>query len=342
MRSGTPKLLVGVDGGNTKTIAIMCDLRGRALGIGRGGSSNWEGLGLKGAADALTEVVGQALAMVGARREDLTYAHLGLAGMDWPDDAPKLQSELAEAGWRADMLLENDSFLTIRAGAPQGHGIGVTAGTGICAAIIRPDGEKYFYGGFTDLGGGYDTAVQTLQAVVRAEDGRGEPTALTGALLEATGRESAYHLVYAIHRGGYHVPHTAVNVALFATAGKGDPVAMAIVTRFGRELALCATNLIRRYGLAEQDPAVIAAGSRFVKSGPLLFQVFAREVLAVAPRAHLVLSQHPPVMGAVRGALAAQADDPEQAWQEARRSLGEHGWLRAESGGDAEGEGDGE
>lgn len=333
---GSAPLLVGVDGGNTKSIAVVCDGEGKILGVGRGGSTNWEGLGLERAAQALTQIMEQALAMAGGRREQVCRAHMGLAGLDWPDDQPRLRGALAQAGWRGEMTLENDSFLTVRAGSPEGHGIGVTAGTGICSAILRPDGEKYFYGGFTDLGGGYDTSSQALHAVVRAEDGRGRATALTQAVLEATGHASVRELVYDIHRGRKQIPAVALNVALFATARKGDPVAVEIVIRFGRELALCATNLIRRYRLSDEELAVVAAGSRFVKTGPLLFQVFSREVLAAAPRARLILSDHPPVMGAVRGALAACAANPARAWEQAQRSVSERQWLRQET--EAEGE----
>jgi N-acetylglucosamine kinase-like BadF-type ATPase len=336
------KLAVGVDVGNTKTIAAVCDLDGELRGVGRGGCGNWEELGEKGSAEVITDVVGQALEAAGARREDVSHAHMGMAGVDWPDDEPRMREALTSAGWACGLTLENDSFLTVRAGAPEGHGIGVTAGTGICAAIVRPDGEKYFYGGFTDLGGGIATGTQAFQAVIRAKDGRGRPTALTAALLRVTGHESVEDLVYDVHRRGNYLSGRVLNPVLFSTAAEGDPVAVEIVTRFGCELALCATNLIRRYGLAEEDMAVVASGSRFVMTGPLLFDVFRSDVLAVAPRARMILSDQPPVMGAVRGALAACVREAEEVWETLARSAAEGGWFRSEMGEAEEGEGDAE
>jgi len=334
------KLAVGVDVGNTKTVAVACGPSGRARGIGRGGCGNWEQLGEERSAKVITEVVGEALAMAGEGMEEVAQAHMGMAGVDWPDDGPRLRQALEAAGWECGLTLENDSFLTLRAGAPEGHGIGVTAGTGICCAIVRPDGEKYFYGGFTDLGGGTGTAGYAFEAVVRAADGRGRPTALTEAVLGETGHKNTTELVYDVHRGGHPVSGHLLNRAVFAVAAKGDEVAGAIVTRFGCELALCATNLIRRYGLTEGDPAVVAAGSRFVKTGPLLFEVFRREVLKAAPRARVVLSDYPPVMGAVRGALAACGADAEEVWEEAKRSTAAKRWLVEDTSGAREGDGD--
>jgi len=325
-------LAVGVDGGNTKTIALLCDVEGRALGIGRGGSSNWEMQGQEQAAAVIIAIIEQAISMSGTKRKDVLHAHMGLAGVDWPEDEPRMRTALVAAGWQAGLTLENDAFSALRACAPEGYGVAVTAGTGVASGIVMPDGTKYFYGAYTDLGGGFDAAAQALRAVIRADDGRGQPTALTQAVLEKSGYASAHDLVYAMHRGRKSVPRAVLDRVLYATAGRGDAVAVEIVTRFGRELALCATNLIRRHRLTEADPAVVASGSLFMKTGPLLFEVFRGEVLAVAPRARVVLADQPPVMGAVRGALSACGRGEPEVWVRVNQEVAEKGWLREESG----------
>ena len=88
--------------------------------------------------------------------------------------------------------------------------------------------------------------------------------------------------------------------------------------------------------------AVVASGSRFVKTGRLRFDVFGRDVLAAAPRARLSLSDQPPVMGAVRGALAACMSEPQAVWEALARSAAEGGWFRREMGEAEEGEADAE
>ena len=334
-------LVVGVDGGSTKTIAVAADLSGELRGVGRGGNSNWEGIGLEAASRVITEAARGALDMAGAGLGDVVYAHMGLAGMDWPDDEPRMVTALRPAGWRCPIAIENDAFLALRACSPEGHGLGATAGSGVCSGIIQPDGSKFFYGAFTDMGGGIDIGAQVVHAVLRAEDGRGGPTMLTEGLLKATGYSSAMELARAMHRGGQHVSKRTTDPVLFSCAAAGDPAAVGIVTRFGRELALCVTNLIRRYHLAEEDRAVVAAGSLFQKTGPLLFGVFREEVIGTAPRARLILADQPPVMGAVRGALKGAGGD-EPAWREAQRTAAERGWFREDVGASARGMEDGE
>jgi N-acetylglucosamine kinase-like BadF-type ATPase len=262
---------------------------------------------------------------------------MGLAGIDWPDDEPRMRAALVDAGWTCGLTLENDAFSPIRACAPHGYGIGVAAGTGIAAGIIRPDGETYSYCAFVDMGGGRDIDEQVLHAVIRAEDGRGPATVLTQGLLEVTGRTSVPELVYDVHRGGYHPPHGRVRPMLFAAANEGDGAAVAIVKRFGAELALCATNLIRRYDIASEEPAVVAAGTLFVRTGTLLFESFRREVLAAAPRAQVLLEDRPPVMGALRGALQARGWDSPNVWQRLNETAVREGWFEGDGSDQAEG-----
>jgi hypothetical protein len=72
----------------------------------------------------------------------------------------------------------------------------------------------------------------------------------------------------------------------------------------------------------------------------VLFEVFRREMLEVVPRAQVILSDHPPVMGAVRGALAGAGADSAEVWEAARRSVSEAGWLREDMGQAEDGEAD--
>jgi N-acetylglucosamine kinase-like BadF-type ATPase len=336
------KLVVGVDGGGTKTLAAACTLEGQVVGVGRGGGSNWEGMGADRAAGTITRATEAALADAGAHLDDLLQGHMTLGGIDWPEDVPRMETALRKVGWDCPLTIENDSFGTLRACAPEGHGIGTAPGSGVCCCIIRPDGEKYFYGAFTDLGGGMNISGQVFYAVLREEDGRGQATALTPELLKATGCDSVVDLVYAAHRKGEFVSKRVTDPILFRCAREGDPIAVDIVRGFGQELALAARTLIRRYGLEESDTVVAAAGSLFVKTGPLLFDAFREDVLKTAPRARVILADQPPALGAVRGALESAGNGTPEVWERLRESATEAGWFREDMGLTAKGEGEDE
>ena len=64
-------LVVGVDGGSTKTVALVADEQGQVIGAARGGGSNWAGEDVSIPMGVVAETVRQALAQAGALCEDV-------------------------------------------------------------------------------------------------------------------------------------------------------------------------------------------------------------------------------------------------------------------------------
>jgi N-acetylglucosamine kinase-like BadF-type ATPase len=240
---------------------------------------------------------------------------MGLAGLDWPEDEGRLRGALEPYLGKLPMTLENDAFLGTRACAPRADGVAVSAGSGVCSSYLGPRGEKYLYGYFAELGGGFPIEQMVLCAIIRAEDGRSPKTALTSTVLKATGYESVADLLHAMTRKSYTLSHTSIRPPVFRTAANGDPVAVSIVTAFGRELGLLATNLIRKYELAGSSPFVVASGSLFTRTGPLLFDAFRDFVSSEDPHARVELSRRPPVAGAVRAALQGWGIETNGTWE---------------------------
>ena len=307
--------VIGVDGGATKTEAIVANRDGHAVGAGRSGCGNWEIVGEVSAAETIFESIQQALSRAKVDLSQVRNAHMGLAGLDWPEDEQRLRTALERVLGKLPITLENDAFLGTRACAPLADGVAVSAGSGVCSSYLGPDGEKYLYGYFAELGGGFPIDQLALCAIIRAEDGRSPKTALTSALLTATGHDSVADLLHAMTRESYTLSHTIVRPPVFRTAAEGDPVAVSIVSSFGRELGLLATNLIRKYHLAGTAPFVVASGSLFTRTGPLLFEAFRDFVKAADRGARVELSRRPPVAGAVRAALQGWGVEASANWE---------------------------
>ncbi len=159
-----------------------------------------------------------------------------------------------------------------------------------------------------------------LHAIIRADDGRGPKTALTSAILRATGHSSVAVLLQAMTRERYSLSHKVIRPPLFQTAAAGDPVAVGVVSAFGRELGLLATNLIRKYRLVGTAQYVVASGSLFTRTGPLLFDVFQKYVHEADSSARVVLNNRSPVAGAVRAALHACGMQTAAHWETASSS----------------------
>src|SRR6266849_1456268 len=74
------QLVVGVDGGGTKTRAVVLD-GGRVLGEGTAGPSNPLRVGIANGATAIREAIDKACAAALIHRDDLIAAGVGLAGV---------------------------------------------------------------------------------------------------------------------------------------------------------------------------------------------------------------------------------------------------------------------
>src|SRR5512133_2490704 len=58
--------LIGIDGGGTKTLALLADLNGNILSRGVGGPSNYNAVGFEAACAAIEAAISQALSSVSA------------------------------------------------------------------------------------------------------------------------------------------------------------------------------------------------------------------------------------------------------------------------------------
>ena len=63
-----PDLILGIDGGGSKTLALLADVHGRVLGRGLGGNANYQSAGFAAASRALREAIAHAAAGRGAER----------------------------------------------------------------------------------------------------------------------------------------------------------------------------------------------------------------------------------------------------------------------------------
>src|SRR5919204_4180137 len=124
-------LLLGVDGGNTKTVAVAARTDGTVVGTGRAGCADIHNAASPD--EALAEIAracASALAATGARAADIAAAAFSLAGADWPEDFELLRRALAEAlGLTEPPIVVNDAIGAIRSGTHDGVGAAIACGT---------------------------------------------------------------------------------------------------------------------------------------------------------------------------------------------------------------------
>jgi N-acetylglucosamine kinase-like BadF-type ATPase len=295
-----PSYVVGVDGGTTKTIALVADERGRILGAGRGGNSNWTGPNVQVPMQVVAETVREALRQAGLSGDDVAMGAFGLAGADWPEDYVRRQDVLERSGIARQVVVKNDTLVGWRAGTCDRYGVVIAAGTGSNTAIISPDGDEWCYGYYVRYGGARDVAYDAIHAVLEQEDGRGAPTTLTDLVLDRLGYPTTEALLRALYtRQLVSIDVLALCPLVFKAAFTGDAVAAALVVKQGEALAEYATAGIRRYRMQELAFDVVLSGSLFKGKGPLLIDTVTQAVHRVAPRTRIVRPRFEPAIGGV-------------------------------------------
>jgi N-acetylglucosamine kinase-like BadF-type ATPase len=295
------KYFLGVDVGGTKSHALIADETGRALGLGVGGAGNYEAVGYQGLTETLNAITNEALGMAGISKDRLTAAGFGIAGYDWPVEREPTRQAIQTLGLSAPFEFVNDTIVGLLAGAIQGWGVAVVAGTSCnCRGRDRQGREGRTTGNGPQLGdyaGATELVAKAVQAVALAWTQRGPATRLTEAFIDLTNATDVVDLLEGLALERYQLSAAAAPV-VFQVADEGDEVAQETICWAGRELGSLAIGVIRQLGFERLDFEVVLIGSMF-KGSPTLIETMSATIHRVAPKARLVRLKAPPVVGGV-------------------------------------------
>jgi N-acetylglucosamine kinase-like BadF-type ATPase len=295
--------ILGVDGGNSKTLAVVGDEQGLIVGVSRVAGSNHQGHGLEEAVARVRAAGEEALQMAGLRPQDVDAAYYALAGADLPEDFEMLRPALQRLPFGEPVGLNNDSMASLRSGSDNPNAVVVGWGSGVNGMGRNARGEEIRLPALGDIsgdwGGGGDLAREAIWVVAWAHDGRGEPTMLTELVLEALDVSDVDEMIRKLYHHNVR-PYSIYRLAplVFQAAGAGDAVASDLVKRAGVEVAVTALALLKRLGLLETPADVVLGGSVFRTDSPLLFDTIRQRVKAGAPLAQIVVPDIEPVLGA--------------------------------------------
>jgi N-acetylglucosamine kinase-like BadF-type ATPase len=305
-RSANGRYVLGIDGGATKTLAAVLDLRRRSLHLGHSGPSNEDAVGTRLAVKAVLDATDQALASAGIAQGALAGAVLAVAGTD-TDSIDRHLRETRPGDW----IVVNDvvgAWATATGARP---GVGVISGTGSNVFGVGGSGadtRSWRAGGWGHLLGDeascYWFGAQSLAAALHDRDGSGPPTALSDAALAFFGSPSLQALAASV----YTTPLSKGEVAAFAVetsrlANAGDAVARELFARGAALLAGQVLAVIAHTGLTGAFPVGLI-GSAF-RAGEVFVSPLTAAIHALAPQADVFPVEMPPVGGSLVLALRA-------------------------------------
>ncbi|HKF85121.1 MAG TPA: BadF/BadG/BcrA/BcrD ATPase family protein [Candidatus Limnocylindrales bacterium] len=322
------RLLLAVDGGNSKTDLALLTPDGTVVAAARGGTVSHQQVGVEEAGRGLRALLDRAASDAGLQLPAPAAAVgvLCLAGMDLPADERTLRGVHGATGIAGTIVLENDTIAGLRAGSPGGWGVGVVVGQGINGVGVAPDGRRARFAGLGtisgDRGGGAGLGMDALGAAVRGQDGRGPRTALERIVPAHFGLRRPLDVTNALYTGRLPEGRIAELARVAVEAGReGDPVALALVDDLAGECAAFAMAAIRRLRLARLAVPVVLSGGVARGAGELLAGRVAARVRAVAPSAEVTVLHAPPVLGAALLALDREAPGAPEAAERVRSML---------------------
>jgi N-acetylglucosamine kinase-like BadF-type ATPase len=251
-------LFLGVDGGQTATLALIAGETGRVLGSGVAGPCNHvQGAGgrekfiaaIRGSVEAACAQAGVAPAFVAAC--------LGFSG--GPEDKEALVREILSV---EKLLVTDDAAIALTGAVGRQPGIVTIAGTGSISYGRDALGKRARAGGwgylFGDEGSAFDLVRQALRVALRFEEGWGPRTALHAMLLEQTGARTANELMHRFYTSDFPRSRiAALAPCINETAARGDVLAIELLHAAAGQLAMI-TAAVRGQLFAAGEPVRVA------------------------------------------------------------------------------------
>ena len=302
-----PRFVVGVDGGGTKTVALVGTARGKVLGRGEAGSSNYHNIGPIAASRAIRRSVIEAQRLAGLAGKKPEIAVVALAAVDSEKDRLAAERFVRAAKIARESLVVHDSMAALYAATHGRPGIIVNSGTGCVAAGINKAGKYSRAAGWgyivDDEGSGYDIGRKALQSAFRAIDGRAPKTSLVSVFkrkFRVDELEDALRMIYA---KGFGVETIAGLAPHVAKAASYDKVSREILNGAGIALADSACAVAKRLKMRNDRFTIALVGGTF-KAGKHLVDPLRRRIKQECPRAEVKSLRIEPARGALSLAVS--------------------------------------
>lgn len=291
------RFFLGIDGGGSKTTAVVFDSDGVLAACAVGESINWYSIGLSAARANMSAVLLEIAQKSGVSAFEAAVIGMSALGERATDkELYDFANGVVEA---KHIYMDSDLYIALQALNAQGECAVVISGTGSMAAVRTEGGAIIHAGGWGhilgDEGSGYCLGLDGIKAAIAASEGYGEKTALYGDCLAFFEIDNIYDLIDLYYVRGVSRKKTAAfarNVR--SRAGEGDAAALGIMKTAAQSLAQTALSVLKS---VKKDSPVGLWGGIFQNS-PLYIELF-KEGLAAEGFANVKLLDFTPEVGAV-------------------------------------------
>lgn len=303
-------VIIGVDGGGTKTLAVACRMDGTILAAQRGVGINYNNISMDQARENLYQIITELLKKCG---QDYTEICIGMPALDMAADEATTRKFAGSLFDPARLDMQSDAYTALQGFTMGKPGTIVICGTGSMLLLTDEKGNQIVRGGWGhllgDRGSSHAIASAALTAAIDAWEHVGPDTALCDAALRHFAIASPRQLidrVYIPECGPHGIAGFAKEVLLLAA--QGDAIAHAIVEKEMKHVAAQVAVMIEEY---PESFRVGMYGGVFTHNA-LAREIFTSALVARIPNAQTSQPEYPPELGALihtfqkRGWLTAQ------------------------------------
>nr|WP_309100193.1 BadF/BadG/BcrA/BcrD ATPase family protein [Fredinandcohnia onubensis] len=305
--------LLAVDGGGTKTLAVLVDANGTILGEGRAGATNYHVAGAIKVKEALDKAILAAFKNAGIDPGSVVKkAVFALAGIDTDNDEKEVSRVVKETVSGLPIKIErlqveNDCLSALLGSTQNKAGVLLIAGTGSIVfahdgnnRIVRSGGWGHRFG---DEGSGYWIGKQAIESVLKMQDGRGEDTLLAKLVLE----KFDFTKIEELYNWAYSDSYTVDDVGALATTvdeafRMGDQVSRRILERAVEELLLLVHTAIENAGIQQNEFDLILQGGVFQNNHYIKNQVRNRIQLSFS-KVNMITTTEEPIRSIIKRGL---------------------------------------
>ncbi|MGD9605407.1 MAG: N-acetylglucosamine kinase [Bacilli bacterium] len=305
------KLILGVDGGNSKTDFFLFDTDGNFLDFHRGPTCSHEQFkdSYQGAFNALKKNLDSFFFRNSLKPSEIAAAVFGLAGVDTPIQKTNMEQVIADLGF-LNYKVVNDSFLPIKAATSKGYGVCSINGAGTSCGGIDSFGAYLQVGGIGSLvgdeAGGFYIARMAIRSCYDEQYRFGKPTSLSKIVMDLLNVTNKYYLMEAISAQAVArtIDYNALTLAVFQEAKHNDAVSLDILKQVGENIAKSVSGCIVNLDFID-GVEIVLAGSVWVKgASPIMYEAFEKKVRELTKHdIKITTLAVPPATGAIIWAM---------------------------------------
>lgn len=299
-------IVIGVDGGGTKTRVIVADELGTQLAEVVGPGSAVRPGEAEHSANVIAATLADALAACEMTHVVPKVLCVGVAGAAREPERQAIWQALAGRDLADEVVIHPDYSIALDDAFGDGPGVLLISGTGSAAFGRSPSGTTARCGGWGpvcgDEGSGAWIGRRALSVVTASADGREPETALVGAVLTAAQVNEPQELI-AWAASATPALFASLAPVVSSVADAGDLRANAILSLAVEELVLHVRTLARSLFGDERAATPVAFTGGMLTRGTTLRKRLEQRLRSAVPGAQLQAGEVNPARGAVRGAL---------------------------------------